>query len=98
MEIRILSAGRDDLAEGHCFYEMQGAGVGGHFVDSLASDIDSLAVYAGIHREVFGFYRMLSRRFPWAIYYRFDAAGAVLVFRVLDCRQEPSKIGSELRA
>lgn len=98
MEIRILSAARDDLAEEHCFYEMQGAGVGGYFVDSLASDIDSLALYAGIHGKVFGFYRMLSHRFPWAIYYRFEGEGAVVVFRVLDCRQEPRKIGRALRA
>ncbi len=63
----------------------------------LFSDIDSLMLYAGIHRQVLGFHRMLSRRFPWAVYYRFDAAGAVVVYRVLDCRQDPGKTRAALR-
>ena len=63
----------------------------------LFSDIDSLMLYAGIHRQVLGFHRMLSRRFPWAVYYRFDAAGAVVVYRVLDCRQDPGKTRTALR-
>jgi hypothetical protein len=33
------------------------------------SDIESLVIFAGIHRKEFGFYRMLSKRFPYAIYY-----------------------------
>ena len=75
---------------------MQGEGLGGYFLDSLFSDIDSLAFHAGIHRKVFGFFRLLSHRFPWAIYYRFDADGAVLVMRVLDCRQKPIRIRTTL--
>ena len=63
----------------------------------LFSDIDSLMLYAGIHRQVLRFHRMLSRRFPWAVYYRFDAAGAVVVYRVLDCRQDPGKTRTALR-
>ena len=63
----------------------------------LFSDIDSLMLYAGIHRQVLGFHRMLSRRSPWAVYYRFDAAGAVVVYRVLDCRQDPGKTRTALR-
>ena len=63
----------------------------------LFSDIDSLMLYAGIHRQVLGFHRMLSRRFPWAVYYRFDAAGAVVVYRVMDCRQDPGKTRTALR-
>ena len=37
---------------------------GEYFLDSLFSDIDSLALYVGIHRKVFGFHRLLSKRFP----------------------------------
>ena len=72
-------------------------GLGGYFLDALFSDIDSLALHAGVHRKVFGFHRLLSRRFPWAIYYRFDAEGAAVVYRVLDCRQDPDKTRSALR-
>jgi hypothetical protein len=97
VKIRILTSARNDLADGQSFYEQQGEGIGDYFLDSLCSDIDSLALYAGIHRKVFGFHRLLSKRFPWAIYYRFDAEGAAVVYRVLDCRQEPRKTSAALR-
>ena len=68
MKIQILASAVNDLADGRRFYERQSAGLGEYFLDSLFSDIDSLALYAGIHRKAFGFHRLLSRRFPYAIY------------------------------
>lgn len=53
MKIVILPAARDDLAEGHDFYERQGEGPGTYFLESLFSDVDSLRLYAGIHRRIF---------------------------------------------
>ncbi|MDP9292255.1 MAG: type II toxin-antitoxin system RelE/ParE family toxin, partial [Verrucomicrobiota bacterium] len=79
MRIRILESACNDLAEGRRFYERQGKGLGEYFLDSLFSDIDSLALHAGVHRKVFGFHRTLSKRFPWAVYYRFDAEDTVVV-------------------
>ena len=96
MKIRILSTAYQDLADGRGFYDQQTRGVGAYYLDSLFSDIDSLTLYAGTHRKVFGFHRMLSKRFPWAIYYRVDG-GNVVVFRVLDCRQDPEKIRAALK-
>jgi hypothetical protein len=96
VKIRILTSAYEDLADGRRFYEMQAQGVGEYFLDSLFSDIDSLALYAGIHRKVFGFHRMLSKRFPWAVYYRFDG-NEVVVFRVLDGRRNPGAIRTALR-
>jgi len=54
MKIVILSSARDDLADGFAFYEEQQEGLGDYFEESLFSDIDSLRLYAGIHRKVFG--------------------------------------------
>jgi plasmid stabilization system protein ParE len=65
--------------------------VGDYFLDSLFADIDSLALYAGVHRKVFGFHRLLAKRFPYAIYYRLDPEDVAIVYRVLDCRQDPAK-------
>ncbi|MEI9893954.1 MAG: type II toxin-antitoxin system RelE/ParE family toxin [Chthoniobacter sp.] len=96
MKIRILSSAYRDLADGRHFYEEQAEGIGEYFLDSLSSDIDSLTLYAGIHPQAFGFHRMLSKRFPWAVYYRVDDQN-VVVFRVLDCRQDPRKIHAALR-
>ncbi len=70
MNIKILSSAEHDLINGHRFYEAQESGLGNYFLDTLYSDIDSLRLFAGIHQLVHSdFYRMLSKRFPFAIYY-----------------------------
>jgi len=89
MRIKILSIAEDDLEEGHRFYESQADGLGSYFLDTLYSDIDSLAYFAGMHRVVLGYHRLLSKRFPFAVYYRV-ADDVVTVFAVLDCRRNPS--------
>jgi hypothetical protein len=88
MKVAILPSARNDLADGFRFYECQQQGLGVYFLDSLFSDIDSLRLYAGIHRKVFGFHRLLSKRFPFAIYYSMESDIA-LVTAVLDCRRDP---------
>ena len=35
---------------------------------------------------------MLSRRFPYAIYYKIENESEILVYRVLDLRRDPKKI------
>lgn len=91
MTIVILPSARDDLFDGFEFYERQQPGLGDYFLDSLFSEIESLRLYAGIHVKRFGFLRLLSRRFPFAIYY--DLEGTVArVWAVLDCRRDPGKI------
>lgn len=96
MRVKILRPGLEDLAAGRKFYDQQQAGVGDYFFDSVFAEIDSLTLYAGIHRQHCGFYRLLARRFPYAIYYRI-LQDEVLVFRVLDCRRNPSWIRAALK-
>ena len=72
MRLEILSEAEQDLIAGAKFYEAQRTGLGDYFLNSLYSDIDSLLLYAGIHRVVFGFHRALSKRFPYAIFYRLE--------------------------
>lgn len=96
MRIRLLSLAFDDLDAGRRFYERQQAGLGDYFLDSLFSDIDSLLLYAGIHQKVFGYHRTLSRRFPYAIYYRVEG-DEIQVWRILDCRQNPASIKDRLK-
>jgi len=96
MKLRIRQSAVDDLVEGRLFYERQGdRALGSYFFDSLLSDIDSLTLYAAVHRQVDGFYRLLSQRFPYAIYYQIVSDG-VEIFRVLDCRRDPETIQEEL--
>lgn len=95
MKIVILPSARDDLARGVAFYESQGEGLGEYFRESLISDIDSLERYAGIHQRVFGFHRLLSSRFPYAVYYLNDEH-AVFVRAILDCRRDPATLTRKL--
>jgi plasmid stabilization system protein ParE len=96
MKIRILSLAIQDIESGQSFYEQQQEGLGVYFLDSLFSDIDALLLYAGVHQQFFGYYRSLSKRFPYAIYYRLNGE-FIEVWRVLDCRQKPSRIAKALK-
>ena len=78
----------DDLECGENFYEAQALNLGVYFFDSLIADIESLSFYGGIHVKHFGFYRMLAKRFPYAIYYHIEN-DAVIVVGVLDLRSKP---------
>ncbi|MBA4394987.1 MAG: hypothetical protein C0407_15650 [Desulfobacca sp.] len=85
-------------------------GLGDSFRDSLFSDnvsirklgipdendIDSLQLYGSIHAQHFGYYRLLSKRFPFAIYYRV-ARKTVCIQAVLDCRRNPVRIEERLK-
>ena len=96
MKIRILASARQDLIDGFTFYERQAEGIGSYFLDSLYSDIESLLVSAGIHPLYFGSYhRLLSKRFPFAVYYRVEDE-VILIYAVLDCRRNPAWIRNKL--
>jgi plasmid stabilization system protein ParE len=89
MRLKILPSALDDLRRGWHFYEHQQTGLGDDFQDSLFSDIDSLNLYAGIHIVVHGYHRMLSKRFPYAIYYKMDGEDLAVVWHVLDMKESP---------
>lgn len=89
MKLKILESAIEDLHRGRMFYARHGDGVGDYFLDSLFSDIDSLLLYAGIHQKVFGYHRLLAKRFPYAVYYLIEKE-LVIVYRVLDLRRNPA--------
>lgn len=96
MKVRILESAREDLRKGYRFYEQQQEGVGDYFLDMLCAEIDSLALYGEIHAIRSGYHRMLSGRFPFAVYYRIER-GEVVVRAVLDCRRDPAWIRNRLK-
>ena len=96
MIIRISDAAKLDLLEGCQFYENQKENIGSYFLDSLYSDIDSLKLFAGIHRKKFGYHWMLAKTFPFAIYYELKSRYITLIHPVVDCRQNPKSIEQRL--
>ncbi|MCB9480748.1 MAG: type II toxin-antitoxin system RelE/ParE family toxin [Desulforegulaceae bacterium] len=96
MKIQISDSACDDLNEAQLFYESQCEGLGSYFQESIFADIDSLKFYAGIHFMAFGKYRLLSKRFPYAIYYTIKS-DTVIVSAVLDCRKNLELIKKRLK-
>ena len=98
VNLLILPSARDDLRDGFYFYEKQQTGLGDYFLDSVLADIDSLTIYAGIHRRVHGAHRLLCRVFPFAVYYEIETSNdTVKVKAVLDCRKNPREIVAKVR-
>ena len=96
INIQISTEALEDLADGFWFYEAQKAGLGDYFSIQLKADIEGLRVTAGIHkRGTHDYHRLLSRKFPFAIYYTFAADEAV-VWAVVDCRRSPNWIYAHL--
>ena len=95
MQIKLLDEAEKDIAVGVSFYESQSDGLGKYFLDSIISDIESLHIYAGIHIIISEYYRLLSKRFPFSIYYKIKDK-TIYIYAILDCRKNPTWINKRL--
>ena len=91
----VLADAAEDLEIGRDFYDSQEFGIGSYFVDSLLADVESLALFHGIHPIHWGFHRMLATKFPFGIYYD-DTPTETQIFAVLDLRKDPLWTQAEL--
>jgi len=96
-EVVVSREAVEDLEEGWTFYETRQAGIGNYFWDSLLSDMESLSIFAGVHAKQYGFFRMLSRRFPYGIYYDIDQDTAYVV-AILPMRRDTAWIKARVRS
>ena len=97
MKLEILNLAKFDLLDGFHFYEEQQPGLGSYFLTSIYSDIESLRLYAGIHLKPHrNFHRLLSKKFPFAVYYTVQNETA-FVHAVVDCRRNPDWIRGHLQ-
>ena len=96
MKIQILDEAQADLREGAEFYEHQNASLGTYFLDTIFSDINSLILYAGVHIKLNSYYRLLSKTFPYAVYYLIDG-NIIKIYAILDCRRNPKRTIEELK-
>jgi hypothetical protein len=94
--VRISEDALQDLSEGFQFYEAQEVGLGDYFVACLRADIEGLKISAGIHRVVYSdYHRLLSRVFPYGIFYTMEQDVAV-VWAIIDLRRDPAWIRNKL--
>lgn len=95
MNVVILDTALDGIEAGYAFYESQAEGLGQYYEDSIFSDLYSLQIYAGVHRKVFGYHRLVCKRFPFAVYYGIEGDD-VCIRAVVDCRSKPERIEKKL--
>jgi hypothetical protein len=96
-QVVVLAEAASDIERGIDFYDAIEEGVGVYFRDSIIADIRRLGVYFGEHRIHLGYFRALSSRFPYAMYYR-DVGEMRRVVAVLDLRRSPGWIRGEISA
>ena len=98
MRIQILDQAEQDLIEGFHFYEEQQPGLGSYFLANLYADIESLQIHGGTHsRQYKAYHRLLSKRFPFAVFYTVGNKTA-FIYAVVDCRRDPAWIRSKLKS
>ena len=93
-KVVVLAEAAEDIEQARDFYDAQEVGIGDYYADSLVADIESLALYHGIHSRHFGLFRMLADLFPFGIYDR-ETDIETQVIAVLDLRQDPNWIRKE---
>lgn len=88
----------DDIKSAASWYEEQQPGLGVEFVleiDAVMERVgDSPRMFPIVYAE---FRRALPRRFPFAVYFRYDGVSS-RVFAILDQRSSPDKAASRLDA
>ena len=96
MKLEVLDQAVEDLIEGFHFYEDQQGGLGSYFLTNLFADIESLRLYGGVHWRAYrDYHRLLSKRFPFAVFYKMRKE-TVFVHAVVDCRRDPAWIRQRL--
>jgi len=88
---------QEDLIMSEKFYESISPGLGVYFRDSIIADLDALRFFGKIHEKHFDFYRMITKRFPYAIYYDIENGKLLIVHAILDTRRKPEWIEHRLQ-
>lgn len=68
MNVELRDQTRDDLVEGAVFYAEQSGGLDEYSFKCLREDIEKIETTGGVHEQFHGFYRLLAKRFPYAIF------------------------------
>jgi plasmid stabilization system protein ParE len=88
----IRSRAETDLREAQTWYENQRAGLGAEFLAEIDATIRILVRDPQRHPVYYrGFRRVLTRRFPYKVFYRLED-DRVIIFRVLHVRRDHPRL------
>ena len=97
-KLKITEYAKNDLEIAYEFYEAQKEGLGNYFIDVILSEIKMLEFYGCLHQKVFNYHRMLSKKFPFGIYYECDKKEKIIyIVGILDLRKNPVSIEKYLQ-
>jgi plasmid stabilization system protein ParE len=97
IKVQISEDALQDLNDGFLFYEAQATGLGDYFAACLKADIEGLRISPGVHRVVYeDYHRLLSRVFPYGIFYTVSGEVAV-IWAIIDLRRDPVWIREHLK-
>lgn len=96
LKISIKPRAELDLFEAFNFYDEQFSGLGEEFIRCVDAKLEFIKRHPKICPKMYkDFRRGLISRFPFGIYYTIERK-RIVVFAVLDLRQNPEKIRSRL--
>ena len=90
--VLIRPQAESDLREARNWYENQRPGLGDKFLADIGITIQLLARDPECRPEYYrGFRRLLTRRFPYKLFYRLEG-NRVIVFRILHARRDHPRL------
>jgi plasmid stabilization system protein ParE len=90
-EWALTTDARDDVADAYSWYESKRPGLGEEVVAAIESCLDSVILMPSMHEVAWKDYRRaLVRRFPYAVYYKFNEQ-QVVVHAIFHTARKPSK-------
>ena len=90
--IRFVDEVEEDIFSAYLWYEKQSSGLGETFLSEIYSKLDPQRFFPRMYQLVFlDCRRILSGRFPYAIYYRIRG-DFVVVYGVFHTRKDPAEI------
>ena len=97
IDLIVTDEAERDVAEAFAWYEDRRAGLGEDFLTSLDASLQGLRRMPEMHALAYRtFRRALIRRFPYAIFYEFEAQ-CVTVYSVFHTARDPQKWRQRLK-
>jgi plasmid stabilization system protein ParE len=97
-QITVSEYAKNDLEKAYEFYEKQLRGLGKKMINTILTEIEMLEFYGCLHQIYYGYHRMISKKFPYAIYYNCNKKEkSIIIVAILDLRRNPKAIYKYLK-